>query len=47
MKHILAFTLALAVLAPATADACSDHRRKPVHCTSYTNINGTTKSTCR
>ena len=49
MKHILntlAFALVLAVLAPTIADACSGHR-KPVKCTSYTNINGTTRSTCR
>jgi len=43
---ILAFALALAILTPTIASACSGHR-KPVKCSSYTNINGTTKSTCR
>ncbi len=49
MKHIfsvVAFSLALAVLVPTLADACAGHR-KPVKCTRYTNINGTTRSTCR
>ena len=49
MKHILnviAFALALAILIPTIADACSGHR-KPVRCSSYTNINGTTKSVCQ
>ena len=45
--NVLPFALVLAMLAPTVADACAGHR-KPVKCTSYTNIiNGTTKSTCR
>ena len=50
MKRIfsaLAFALVLAVLTPAIASACSDHKRKPTTCSSYTNINGTTRTTCR
>lgn len=50
MKHIfnvLAFALTLAIVAPTIADACSGHRRKPTTCSAYTNINGTTKTTCR
>ena len=50
MTHILnaiAFALVLAILVPTIADACSDHKRKPVKCSSYTNINGTTRTTCR
>jgi hypothetical protein len=50
MKHIfgvVAFALALAVLAPTLADACAVHKRKPTTCTSYTNITGTTRTTCR
>jgi hypothetical protein len=43
---IVALAVVLAVLSPVVAEACSGHR-KPVKCSSYTNINGTTKSTCR
>ena len=49
MRHTLnalAFALVVAVLAPTIAEACAGHR-KPVKCTSYTNITGTTRSTCR
>ena len=45
--NVLAFALVLAVLAPSIASACSDHKRKPTACTSYTNITGTTRTTCR
>ena len=40
-SNTIAFALVFAVLAPTFADACAGHR-KPVKCTSYTNINGTT-----
>jgi hypothetical protein len=44
MRTVIAFTL-LALLVPSIASACPD--RKPVRCSSYTSINGTTHSTCR
>ncbi|MEY9493798.1 hypothetical protein [Bradyrhizobium elkanii] len=50
MKRVLntiAIAVVLTFLMPSLSWACSDHKRKPVKCTSYTNINGTTKSTCR
>lgn len=47
MMKAFAIALTLALLAPTIANACSDHKRKPVRCTSYTNINGVTRSTCR
>jgi len=43
---IFTIVLALSIVLPSIAEACSGHR-KPVRCSSYTNINGTTKSTCR
>jgi hypothetical protein len=46
MHNILAIAFAIFVLTPSLAEACSGHR-KPVKCSSYTNINGTTRSTCR
>ena len=42
----LAIALIVFILTPTLAEACSGHR-KPTRCSSYTNINGTTKSTCR
>ena len=47
ITNILAFALVLAVLAPTIADACAGHKRKPTTCSSYTNITGTTRTTCR
>jgi hypothetical protein len=50
MKHILdiiALALVLAILVPTIADACPGHKCKPTTCTSYTNITGTTRTTCR
>jgi hypothetical protein len=46
MLNIWIIAFALLVLTPSLAEACSGHR-KPVKCSSYTNINGTTRSTCR
>ncbi len=47
--NVIAFALVLAMLAPTIADACSGHRSKTkvTKCSSYTNITGTTHSTCR
>jgi hypothetical protein len=42
-----AIALALIILMPSFSWACSDHKRKPVRCSSYTNINGVTRSVCR
>ena len=47
MKTLTAVALICFLMMPSIAEACSDHKRKPVKFTSYTNINGTTKSTCR
>ena len=41
----LVIAIVLALLAPSIASACPN--RKPVRCSSYTNINGTTHSRCR
>lgn len=43
---IATLIMTVCILLPSVAEACSGHR-KPVRCSSYTNINGTTKSTCR
>ena len=50
MKRILnTLTLALVItiVMPSFSWACSDHKRKPVNCSSYANINGVTRTTCR
>jgi hypothetical protein len=47
MKTLSAIALICFLMMPSIAEACSDHKRKPVKCTSYTNINDATKSTCR
>ncbi|MEY9235429.1 hypothetical protein ABIF78_007752 [Bradyrhizobium japonicum] len=47
MIRILIAAMALIILTSSIAQACSAHRRKPVKCYSYTNINGTTRSSCR
>ena len=44
---VAALVLACTILVATAAGACSDHRRKPVTCTSTTNIVGTTKTVCR
>jgi hypothetical protein len=50
MKRILntfALAIVITILMPSFSWACSDHKRKPVKCSWYTNINGVTRSTCR
>ena len=47
MKTLTTIAVIAFLLMPSIAEACSDHKRKPVKCSGYTNINGTTKSTCR
>jgi hypothetical protein len=47
MKTLTAIALICFLMMPSIAEACSVHKRKPVKGTGYTNINGTTKSTCR
>ena len=47
ISNVLDFALVISILTPAIAGACSDHKRKPTTCTSYTNITGTTRTTCR
>ena len=47
MRILTTIVLVVAFLTPTVAEACAGHKRKPVKCSSYTNINGTTKSTCR
>lgn len=42
---IVAIVFALALLLPSVAEAAK--RKKPMKCTSYTFITGTTKTTCR
>jgi hypothetical protein len=46
MKTLATLAL-LALLAAGAAQACSDHRRKLVTCTSNTSIIETTRTTCR
>jgi len=47
MIHPLrAILIAVAVLAPAVASACHDHKRSTT-CTSNTSITGTTRTVCR
>lgn len=47
MNKLFSLVMLLAILAPSIADACAGHRRKPTTCSSYSNINGTTRTTCR
>jgi len=47
MKTLTTIAVIAFLLMPSIADACSDHKRKPVKSSGYANINGTTKSTCR
>lgn len=47
MKTLTTIAVIAFLLMPSIAEACSDHKRKPVKSSGYANINGTTKSTCR
>ena len=46
MKSLVAILGEFAVLAPTVAEA-GKFSKKRITCTSYTNITGTTKTTCR
>jgi ABC-type uncharacterized transport system substrate-binding protein len=46
MKALVTLAL-LALIGTTAAQACSEHRRKPVTCTSTTSIVGTTTTKCR